>query len=126
MQHKNLELAGQKQACVAKPSKGKARVTTGERAPTVVQAMVVCLGANANRDQRIGRRAESRAATSKQVRAGAADHVLDDVGNGRRQDEGNSDTEDGDVVLMDVGAKSGVEKQNERERDEEGIDKVHR
>ncbi|TPX13662.1 uncharacterized protein E0L32_005865 [Thyridium curvatum] len=118
---KDLALAREEEAEVTEPGEGEARVARGEGAPAVVQRVVVRLGADLEGDELVLRGAGRGLAARDEVRAGPANGVLDDVGQGRGQDEGDGEAEDRHVVRVRGRAGDEVVEQDEAQRDEEDV-----
>ena len=63
-------------------------------------------------------------ASREKIGTGAADHVLDDVGQKRGQDDGNGQPENCDMMLVGRGAGYSIVREEDTEGDEERIDKI--
>lgn len=123
-EHKQPRLARKEQAQVAQPREAEARVPARKAPPSVVQHVVARLGAHVEPDQCIGRRAWRGLAAREEIRARAADRVLDGVGEEGGEDQSDEEAEEGDVVLVRGGAQGEVERGDEEEREEAGVEDV--
>lgn len=62
--------------------------------------MVICLGADFERDQLVIGRSGLGLASCDEVGAGSSNGVFDEVGDEEREDEGDEPSEDGDVRFV--------------------------
>lgn len=82
-------------------------------------------GADVDGDEHVGFGVWRRDAASKKIGAGPANGVLDDVGKNRGQGYADCKGEVGCLVLGGRGLDYEVVCDEDTERDEEGVDKVH-
>lgn len=83
----DVALACEEEGEVAEAAEGEATMAAWETAPAVVKSMVVCFGADFVRDELVGGGARRGFAAGDEVGAGAADGVLDYVGDEAGEDE---------------------------------------
>lgn len=117
-------LAREEQAQVAEAGEGEAAVAAGKAPPAVVEDVVAGLGADVEADEHVLGGAGRGLAARDEVRAGTADGVLDGVGEEGGQHEGDEEAEEGDVVLVDAGARKQIQREHERERDSPGVEDI--
>ncbi len=63
-------------------------------------------------------------ASGQKIGTGAADHVLDDVGQKRGQDDGNGQSKNCDMMLVRGGAGYSIVRKEDTEGDEERVDEI--
>lgn len=97
-------------------------MSRGETAPSVVQDVVVLLGADGVVHEGAARSPLCGFAAGEEVRARAADGVLDQVGDEEGEEEGDGPAEDGDVDLVGAGADEEGPEEEDGERDGAGVD----
>lgn len=95
-----MALARDKEGEVPQPREGETAMSRGKTAPAIVQDVVVRLGADLERDERGGRRAWRGLAARDQIRARAADGVLDHVRQEEGQDHAGQPPEQRDVRFV--------------------------
>jgi len=121
---KDSHLSGEEETEVPQSGEGEGAVARGERAPPVMERMVVRLRADVDRHEGIPRRSWSWDAAGEQVRARSADGILDDIGETDGQGHGDGQPQDGHMVLVRGGLGGGVVDDQDDQGDDDGIDQV--
>lgn len=121
----DAQLAGEEEGREAQAGKAKRRVARGEGPPPILQDVPVGSCADGDVDGAVDGCVGGGDAPGQEVGAGAADGVLEDVGEEGCKGDGDEEGEVGGLVLGGGGAEDeGVGEDEDAEGDEEGVDKV--
>jgi hypothetical protein len=96
----DVALACNEERDVAQSTEGETTVSAREAAPSVVECVVVLLGADFKGDELVRRRAGRGLASRNQIGAGSPDGVLDHVGDEEREDHAYEPAEDCDMGFV--------------------------
>lgn len=122
---KYSQLPCQEESRIAQPGKAKARVARGERPPAIVEYVVVRLRAHIDRDQRVPRRVNSRLAPRDQIRPRSSHHILDNICQEAREDDGDCQPEDRRVMLVERCSGRTIDDDDKKQRYHGCVDDTH-
>ena len=121
----NPQLAGKEEGRESKASKGEGRMARREGPPPVLEDMSVWAGAHGDVDRSVAGRVRIGLAAIQKVGTGAADGILDDVGEDVAEADGNEKGEVSSLVLSRRRAQyDRVDQNKNAQGDEEGVYKV--
>lgn len=96
----DVALACEEEGEIAQTTKGKTAMAAGETAPSIVERVVVGLGADFVRDELVSWRAGRGLASCNEVWARSPDGVFDHVGDEACENQTYEEPEEGDVCFV--------------------------